>query len=254
MIADRVHSNASNQWNDFENVVWDFNKFVATIPRVSTSKLDLRSSKLDEVIRSFASVIQGDNIDTAQLLKACRAHLALMQSGGAALCIVAKDLESNLLKAEALFKKEPMQCKHLTSLLEMERKSGQHNGNVLQDPSAAMGLLWIRRSLAFQSDLYASLTSEGSNPRDAAMDSYSKHLSPYHGWMLRTVFPASLTQMPGRETFISKFGEIDMDDLDTECKSKVVMKLRALVATWEPILSIWKDVFERLDLEDTRRV
>ena len=64
---------------------------------------------------------------------------------GAALCIVAKDLEGNLRKAEALFKKHPNKCKTLSSLLELERESDIHNGNVLKDPSAAMGLLWIRR-------------------------------------------------------------------------------------------------------------
>ena len=227
----------------------------ATLPRISSSKLDLRNSKLDEVIRAFAKVIDGNDIVTSKLLKACRAHLEMMKAGGTALCVVAKDLEGNLRKAEALYKKNPKECKTLSSLLELERESDIHDGNVLQDPSAAIGLLWIRRSLAFQSHLFRSLLSpDGDHPKDAAYEAYNEHLSPYHGWMLRTVFPASLSQMPHRQVFLSSFGEVQVDELDEEEEFKVVRKLRALISTLEPLLAVWKDSFERLDLEDTRRV
>ena len=227
----------------------------ATLPRISSSKLDLRNSKLDEVIRAFAKVIDGNDIVTLKLLKACRAHLEMMKAGGTALCVVAKDLEGNLRKAEALYKKNPKECKTLSSLLELERESDIHDGNVLQDPSAAIGLLWIRRSLAFQSHLFRSLLSpDGDHPKDAAYEAYNEHLSPYHGWMLRTVFPASLSQMPHRQVFLSTFGEVEVDELDEEEEFKVVRKLRALISTLEPLLAVWKDSFERLDLEDTRRV
>lgn len=234
---------------------WEFGKIGVTLHRVSSSKLDLRSSKLDEVIRSFAKVFDGRDVDTDLLIKACRAHLELMRSGGAALCLVAKDLESNLKKAEAVFKKFPTECKTLASLLELERESDIHDGNVLRDPSAAMGLLWIRRSLAFQSHLYESLIpSEGQHPKDAAREAYNEHLSPYHGWLLRKVFPASFSQMPRRAVFLSTFGEVEIKDLDQEEECKVVKKLRALVGTLEPLLGAWGDNFMKLDLEDTRRV
>ena len=207
------------------------------------------------MIRAFAKVIDGNDIVTTKLLKACRAHLEMMKAGGTALCVVAKDLENNLRKAEALYKKNPKECKTLSSLLELERESDIHDGNVLQDPSAAIGLLWIRRSLAFQSHLFRSLLSpDGDHPKDAAYEAYNEHLSPYHGWMLRTVFPASLSQMPHRQVFLSTFGEVEVDELDEEEEFKVVRKLRALISTLEPLLAVWKDSFERLDLEDTRRV
>lgn len=268
MIAERaIHSYSNGKLNELEldgycdfgfptgHATWEFDKLAATLPRVSSSKLDLRSSKLDEVIRTFAKVFDGSEIDTSRLLKACRAHLELMKSGGAAMCLVAKDLESNLHKAESLFKKSPKKCKTLASLLELERKSDIHKGNELQDPSAAMGLLWIRRSLAFQSHLFESLISkDGQHPKDAAYEAYNEHLSPYHGWMLRTVFPASLSQMPHRAVFLSKFGEVEVEDLDREEESKIVKKLRALIGTLEHLISAWKDCFEEFNLEDTRRV
>merc|ERR1711966_15551 len=122
------------------------------------------SKKLDDVIILFKSVLNGSQLDTEQLLKACRAHLVLMRSGGAA------------LKVE----------------------------------SAAMGLLWIRRSLAFQLDLYlAVVSSHTRHPQAAAMEAYDKTLSPYRGWLLQKVFPMSLSQLPDRRTFIAKFGGRD---------------------------------------------
>lgn len=261
MIAEpTLQSYSNNALNELDLVGYcDFGFAIgeveATLPRISSSKLDLRNSKLDEVIRAFAKVIDGNDIVTTKLLKACRAHLEMMKAGGTALCVVAKDLESNLRKAEALYKKNPKECKTLSSLLELERESDIHDGNVLQDPSAAIGLLWIRRSLAFQSHLFRSLLCpEGEHPKDAAYEAYNEHLSPYHGWMLRTVFPASLSQMPHRQVFLSTFGEVEVDELDEEEEFKVVRKLRALISTLEPLLAVWKDTFERLDLEDTRRV
>lgn len=305
--------------------------FAMTLPRVSSSKLELQSSRLDEVIRAFARAFtttsttttnnnndnptpsmgerrQDDDIDVAQLLCACRAHLELMRSvGGSALCLVAKDLENNVRKVESVLlvsktKKQQQQRQTwqssptlphqefkttVTSILEYERSVPSiHVGNVLGETSAAMGLLWIRRSLAFQSHLFESLIptpmecsqrqqeEDGDNnggggggggrsnatmsttttPREAAYEAYQLHLAPYHGWMLRTAFPASLSQMPDRNVFLAKFGEVEVSDLDFMMEYKIVRKLQALVSTLEPLLMLWKDSFVRLDLEDTRKV
>lgn len=179
-----------------------------------------------------------------------------MKSGGSSLRLVAKDLEANVQKAERVFKKQsPKESKCLSSMLECEKESGIHNGNELQEKSAAMGLLWIRRSLAFQLDLYSALIHANDvHPRDAAYDAYSKHLSPFHGWALRKVFPASLSQMPDRSVFIAKFGGIKVEELNDEYDKMIAKKLKSLVNTWDPLISSWKEEFERLGLEDTRRV
>mmetsp|Transcript_34611 Transcript_34611/g.74823 ORF Transcript_34611/g.74823 Transcript_34611/m.74823 type:complete len:281 (+) Transcript_34611:290-1132(+) len=233
----------------------------ATLHRVSSSKLELRSpSKLDQVTRSFAAVLldDGKEIDTRLLIKACRALLDLIRSTGAAsLRLAAKDFESNLRKVERLFEESPVECRTLASLLELERERDIHDGNVLRDPSAAIGLLWIRRSLAFQSHLYyESLvrSDHGKHPKEVAREAYDEHLSPYHGWMLRTVFPASLSQMPGQAVFLSKFGEVEIEDLDREDEARVVKELRLFSETLEPLLEVWKENFVKLNLEDTRRV
>ena len=133
-------------------------------PKQTQSKEAAGNQHLDEVLGAFTHVLNGNDIDTAQLLKACKAHLKLMKSGGASLRLVAKDLETNLLKAEKPFKKAPKQGKTLYSLLESERHSGIHKeGNELENESAAMvcmlfvKLHFVLKSLDTQNSLFLHL-------------------------------------------------------------------------------------------------
>eukprot|EP01082_Thalassiosira_pseudonana_P001893 g1776.t1 g1776 contig11:45667-46674(-) len=329
-----VHPNPPNhqRWNEAEietttTLTWQLGKLVASLPRrdgdvvvggggvesssSSSQLLELQqtknkidtvvvvqaqpSSKLDQVIHSFSSVLTTANnkaINTAALLKACTSHLHLMQSASnPSLSLVAKDLEQNLSKVTSFYNHHQHQCATLSSLLELERVSGIHEGNRLKEGSAAMGLLWIRRSLAFQSSFYEGLlpqesdsistlitTSSSSStlsscsatsttaipvatvastttPREAANQAYNKHLSPYHGWMLRTAFPASFSQMSDLSVILSTLSSDDdtVDDIQ-EKEQMVLSKLRELVETLEPLLIVWREEFERLGLEDVRRV
>jgi hypothetical protein len=60
--------------------------------------------------------------------------------------------------------------------------------------------------------------------------------------------------MPDRQTFLAKFGGIKIDELTDDHSRDISRKLRSLIATWKPLLSKWKDEFDRLGLEDMRRV
>lgn len=258
--ASTMGKNIGREWSKLTSTA---RRLVANIPKLLRPPLlpkgrkSLKScKKLDDVCLAFSSVLRGGNeLDTQQLLKACKAHLQLMKTGGPSLRLVAKDLEANVQKAEKVLKKlPPKEGKYLSSLLASEKCRGIHNGDELHEKSAAMGLLWIRRSLAFQMELYACLASGERHPRDAAQAAYVRHLSPYHGWALRKVFPASLSQMPERRAFIAKFGGVCVEDLSDKYERVLANKLKALVNTWDPLISCWKEDFERLGLEDTRRV
>ncbi|KAL7534666.1 hypothetical protein ACHAWF_004914 [Thalassiosira exigua] len=254
--------NAGREWTKLASGT---RRFVAAglprPPRLRLPFLPRRGSaqcrKLDDVCRTFSSVIRsGGEVDTARLLRACRAHVVLMKTGGSSLRLVARDYEGNVKKAERAYRasRKESGCASLASLLESERERGAHRGSELGERSGAMGLLWIRRSLQFQSELYASLARGEVRPRDAAREAYDRHLSPYHGWALRRVFPASLSAMPEREAFLAKFAGVEADELDDERVRTVAKKLRSLVATWDPLLGAWRGEYERLGLEDTRRV
>lgn len=262
-VGDRIKIDASNVGRgigrEWDKLASSTSRLVANVPKfppfAGRRRRGLKSSKLDEVCHTFSTVLRsGDEVDTAQLLRACRAHVDLMKTGGPSLRLVARDLESNVKKAEEAFRQSPRDGQRLSTLLERERGRGVHKGSELHERSAAMGLLWIRRSLAFQLDLYACLASGDGHPRDAAYGAYERHLAPYHGWALQKIFPASLSQMPDRRAFLAKFGGVEIDELSDEHDREIARKLRSLIGTWDPLLSSWKGLFERLGLEDTRKV
>ncbi|KAL3786578.1 hypothetical protein ACHAWO_000732 [Cyclotella atomus] len=257
LMGSRIQSETYKHWTGIASHVekeWSkLAKFLKLFPTRQKASIH----RLDDVLTSFKSVLRnGKEVDISQLLKACRAHLTLVKSGGAALRLVAKDMENNLQKAEALHSqlRKSNKGQNLSSMLSIERELGLHNGNILKDDSAAMGLLWIRRSLTFQMDLYSSLLpSSTKSPSDAAMEAYNEHLLPYHGWMLQKIFPMSLSQMPEKDVFIAKFGGMERQYLNEVYEKEIVGKLSDLVRIWEPLISAWKEEFERMDMEDVRR-
>lgn len=255
IVGSKIQLETRKHWSGLnDNIGREWDKLASSVVKLFSKDKRESTKKLDDVLREFKSVLSGSEVDTAQLLKACRAHVILMKSGGVALKVVAKDMETNLNKAESLFKKMPQEGKYLASLLEKEREKGVHDGNRLRNESAAMGLLWVRRSLAFQLDLYAAVISaHGRHPKAAAMDAYDKTLAPYHGWLLQKAFPLSLSQIPDRRTFIAKFGGRD-SNLDAKSEMEIVKKLKTLVSVWKPIIDQWEYEFARLDLEDMRLV
>jgi hypothetical protein len=258
LMGNKIQSETQKHWTGIQShIEREWSKLASGIFKLFPVKQKVNLQRLDDVLASFKSVLRnGKEVEIAQLLKACRAHLILVKSGGTALKLVAKDMESNLQKAETLHRllQSQNKGKDLSSMLEIEREQGIHDGNVLHDPSAAMGLLWIRRSLAFQMDLYSSLLpSSTQSPAQAAMDAYNKHLLPFHGWMLQKVFPLSLSQMPERQVFIAKFGGMESKDLNDTNEREIVEKLGDLVKTWEPLIGAWKEEFAKMDMEDVRR-
>ena len=60
--------------------------------------------------------------------------------------------------------------------------------------------------------------------------------------------------MPPRDAFVAKFGGVAEEDLDDAAAQEIVRRLRALVATWDPLIGAWTREYERLGLEDVRRV
>lgn len=260
MMGVRIQSETQKHWTGISShVEKEWSKLASSMLKLFPSKQKANLRRLDDVLTSFKSVLRSNReVDIAHLLKACRAHLTLVKSGGAALKLVAKDMESNLQKAETLHARLRSSNKKgadLSSMLSIEREMGIHDGNILKDSSAAMGLLWIRRSLAFQMDLYSSLLPASTvAPSDAAMMAYEEHLLPFHGWMLQKIFPLSLSQMPDKEVFIAKFGGMERHDLNEQYEREIVDKLSELIKTWGPLISIWKEEFEIMDMEDVRRV
>ena len=48
--------------------------------------------------------------------------------------------------------------------------------------------------------------------------------------------------------------ELGEEELNDEYDRMIAKKLKSLVSTWDPLIDSWKNEYERLGLEDTRRV
>lgn len=215
--------------------------------------LTLGESQLAAVTKSFECVWEGhhQDINSVHLMKACHCFLGVLRRTGPK--AVERDFRNNIRKAEALVKKSG-DCKTLSSLLLFERDClGVHSRTKLVENSGAMGLLWIRRSLEFQSDLLSSIT-DGTDPKEAALKAYRAQLRPYHGIFLRRFYTAFLSsKMPTRPIMLAKISGINSKDLSSQ-EEAVIQDLKRLTKTWKPLLRKWKDTFTELDLEDDRRV
>lgn len=147
-------------------------------------------SRLEPVAHAFAPCLRAPvpfspkarDIDLEQLLRACdgalssfpcpsvpAAHppryradfLALQLAMGGAMAAPARYFEANLRAVrtarDAHRRGRWAGPVTMRALLEAEAASGAHGrGGLLKDPSAAMGLLWIRRSIAFNAALFPS--------------------------------------------------------------------------------------------------
>ena len=169
----------------------------------------------------------------------------------------AAEIERNLQKIQSLYRSAPRGRREtLRSLLEWEKETGIHGPDgKLKDPSGAMGLLWIRRSLAFQERMYSLILDKPIATSEAALQAYHETLEPYHGWALQQVYSLALKKTtPSRQQMFQKLCAVPENRFGTTEEKETVQELRKLCDTWKPLLQQWQETFETLGLEDDRKV
>jgi hypothetical protein len=218
-----------------------------------------KATRIGELAKYFEPVLKGrgikSDIDTLRLLRACRRFESLMKDIGERQ--IAKDMENNIEKVLALYQQTPPHRRRtISALLEYEKAMGIHGPHgTLKDPSAAIGILWIRRSLSFQSRMYKSLLEPGTEPKDATMTAYRSELQPYHGWALQQLYTLSLQYAsPSRKEMFVKVGGFEGTHFGEEEEQATLRDIRYLLATWRPIIGRCKQIYAALDMEDKRRV
>jgi hypothetical protein len=220
----------------------------------------------------------------ARLLGACHAFAAAMRRVGQTQS--AKDLMQNLQKVEELLLEDgssstanPQQQQTMSSWLRYEKEvlavhggarcGGTKNNAKLKDPSGAIGLLWIRRSIEFNCHFYSLVVGADDDsptytPAEAALAAYRKVLQPVHSWTWRRLYTIGIqSATPDRNDFLARVGGFDgfMDGgksvhvvLTPQQERAAIRDLRRLVAAWLPLIDSWKQTFQNLDLEDKRLV
>mmetsp|Transcript_13480 Transcript_13480/g.27912 ORF Transcript_13480/g.27912 Transcript_13480/m.27912 type:complete len:405 (+) Transcript_13480:228-1442(+) len=200
-------------------------------------KKDTLISGITKQFQQGVLIRGGQDLHTARLLKACKHLEKVMRSVGQR--ANANELALNIQKVETVYRVTPKaQRETVSQLLQYERDIGNIHkpGGQLRDPSAAVGLLWLRRSLEFQQKLYAyvivppkshhlhlssqkpqpSQSNPSQNPQKkmefdkstidstaAALLAYRKTLEKHHGWKIQRIYTLALrTNTPSRSEMI----------------------------------------------------
>ena len=211
-------------------------------------------------------------INMPNLLKACHSFETDLRRVGQ--YPTAKDLLNNIHKVEALYNSAPAdQRRTMSSLLKFEKDLGIHpdqddddHNRRLKDPSGAMGLLWIHRSLSFNHRMYSNLVANPrGNTKEAALEAYHSVLEPFHGWALRRLYTLTFSSStPPWTEFLCRLGGFDKDkddgkvrkhyELTPKQEDATLRDIRRLLSAWQPLIVQWRQTFRELGLDDKRRV
>ena len=148
------------------------------------------------------------------LLAALEAAVAVCELFGPLMAPAAKNDRANTDKVRKAWV-DVGRPSTLRQLLEAEVNSGIHKparsrneARSLKDPSAAVALVWVRRSLAFQTHVLGGLARDRKSALSSvAGDAYKATLEKHHTWLLKSTFRMGLNAMPSRMEFLKKLAE-----------------------------------------------
>jgi hypothetical protein len=160
-------------------------------PFPSVDRQSTTGTRAGQLVKCFKLVLTGDEVNGAigmdNLLLACKECASVLKCIGQRL--PAWEMTGNIKKLQASYQRTPAhRRKTMSELLEFEKATGVHSHQAghLKDPSGAVALLWIRRSLLYQYRMY-SLLLQKRDPVEAAVEAYNAEFRPYNGWMLQKI-------------------------------------------------------------------
>ena len=140
----------------------------------------------------------------------------------------------------------------LRAVLSAERAQGMHAPGRLADPSAAVALLWMHRSLSFQHAMLDGLCSRRDTKlADVAREAYTKHLEANHSWLLKNTFKMSLSSLPTRDELYSRLAPRTRraDEREQIC----LQEIREFSLAAGPVVQAIRSIFEELGLSDDKK-
>ena len=121
---------------------------------------------------------------------------------------------------------EPASCKNLQTptlreLLTYEIETGLHPAQrlpYLKEKSAGMGLLWVRRQLAYQTQIFDNVLhmKAGESMKNAVGAAYSQVYDQYHGWAVQKIFSYSFQAAPEAEEILRHMNPRRLQELMDE--------------------------------------
>jgi len=208
------------------------------------------------VTLAWRGVLRGDGVGEGggeprlmvdELLEALNVAMSVCENFGSLMAPAVKNDKANFDKVRSAWEKLA-KPPTLRQLLEAEIATKIHKpGGVLKDPSAAIALVWARRSLAFQTCLLEQLTKDRSAALSAcATDAYKRHLEPHHNWILKSTFKMGLNAMPRMDEFFERLGVGREPGLDRDA---VEADMVELVESQQRVVDCIGAMLVELDLE-----
>lgn len=199
--------------------------------------------------------MENNDIHIPRLLKACEHFADAMVQVDQRQS--ARDMRQNIRKVQSHGSSNFFSMRELLSH-ETQHSDLHEYGNDdtlirLGERSCAIGLLWIRRSLEFQYELFQELLSGNES---AIQTAYEQTLSRYHGWGLQKVYGIALkaTAAGSARATMAQLGGFDSKTMNTEQYEAIRRDLQRIIALWKPLLSTWNQIYDELNLQDLRKV
>ena len=198
------------------------------------------------------------NLSVGPLLDAIDKSLEKMTTiFGTLMVLAVKNDEANLRKVRDAWSQlaeiyDASRVSTLRGLLETEKGTGIHGpGGLLHDPSAAIALIWVRRTLSFVVRCLEGVLDESKTTSEVTAYAYKTELEPFHGWLLAGTFNVALSVIPSREEVYERLGP----HLPEGNRTKLLhMEVSECLELLRSVIHSMTQLFIELDLEDTRKV
>lgn len=200
---------------------------------------------------AFNECCKGSDIDMTKFLRAAKQYCELASQFGRFAVPSASEVRRCIEKIEQGAKKLESKGKGIQktmrALLQAEVALGLHRpGGELADPSAAMGVLWTRRGLAFWMEVFQMEVEKSANLKDQMGKAYERTLSSFHGFISRRAFSVAAGATPSWEQMRTN---ADLAPTEEELRDDLKVWAGAL----KKVLKSMHAMQVQLDLEDKRR-
>ena len=189
------------------------------------------------------------------LLAAIEKILQYSEAFGPLMILAVKNDEGNIRKARKAWEKysakDTQAVNTLRGLLESEKATGIHRpGAVLHDPSAAIALLWMRRTLQFLGRCFQGVVDD-LPMSEVGTRAYRLELEPFHNWLIKQTFAMALNGMPRRQDVVVRLGGHLPEG---ERERLLSREMEVCNQTIQKVIDAMRSLFEELGLEDMRKV
>ena len=94
----------------------------------------------------------------------------------------------------------------------------------LKEKSAAMGLLWVRRQLQYQTAIFANVVdSRYDSTRAAVQSAYDEVYNNYHGWAVQKIFSYSFQAAPDASEIYKYMNPHRLEEVQNEAQSRFLV-------------------------------